>query len=346
MTIKSMRLRLALLVLVNSAVSPVFAQAVDKIERDQLGMARHIGPVTWARCTVEMNKPGAQAYELSYDRSNEMPQSKFAEPEHYSFDASHGIPGTYHGFNTESVRGNIGGQGTQIDALGHFAYLPEIWDGKGEFPKHLLKYYGGWTHDEVKPRDDGGLQVLGTDKIPPIITSAVLLDASRYLNKGQPLNDDQIISRADIEGMLKAQGLAERGILAGDMLLIHTGWGKKWTGDPAVYYTRGPGLAYDAALYLQSKQIVAVALDNPFTDPAPPGMLNGTAQPAGTPQGLPFAIHHNNLSQAGIYQIQNAKLDELAEHNVWESCAMVLPLKIKGGAQAPVRPVAIGRSVL
>ncbi|CAM3151996.1 Kynurenine formamidase [Pseudomonas gessardii] len=310
--------------------------------KDQIGMARHLGTATWARCALELEKPGAKAFELSHERANEMPQAKFAENEQYRFDAPHGLPNTRHGFNTESVQGNIGGQGTQIDALGHFGYLPFIWDGKGEFPKDKLKYYGGWTHQQIKPTDDSRLQALGIEKVPPIVTSAILLDAARYLNNGKRLNDNQIISQADIEGMLKAQGLAKRGLLPGDMLLIYTGWGKNWDEAPAKYYTQGPGLGYDAALYLQQHEIVAVALDNPFTDPAPKGMLDGTKQPEGTPKGLPFAIHHNNLTQAGIYQIQNAKLDELAENQVWSSCAIVLPLKIKGGAQSPVRPIAIG----
>jgi kynurenine formamidase len=316
--------------------------ASDAQSADLRGMAKHLGPATWGRCAVEMAKPAAQVYELSHVRSSAMPQAQFAEAERYRFDASHGIPGTVHGFNTESVQGNIGGQGTQMDALGHFAYLPKPWDGAAPYPKEQLRYYGGLTQQQVKPKDDGPLQLMGVDSIPPIITSAILLDATRYLNNGQMLNDNQSISQADIEGMLKAQGLAQRGLLPGDMLLIYTGWGNNWQAQPAEYYRRGPGLGLDAARYLQSKEIVAVGLDNPFTDPAPPGMLDGSAQPAGTPPGLPFAIHHHNLTQAGIYQIQNAKLDELAQQQVWTSCVMLSALKIRGAAQTPVSPVAIG----
>ena len=56
-----------------------------------------------------------------------------------------------------------------------------------------------------------------------------------------------------------------------------------------------------------------VALDNPFTDPVADGMLQGKAPPApGTPPGLPFAIHHHNLVEAGIHNIQNANLGALA----------------------------------
>jgi len=289
-----------------------------------------------------MMSPDASVYELSHLRSSSMPQARFAAHEKYTFEAPHGMPNTRHGFNTEVVTGNIGGQGTQIDALGHFGVLPEKWNGKGKFPAERLSYYGGFSHLEVKPEEDGKLRVLGVDKIPPIVTTAVLLDAAAYKNNGRILNNNELITRRDILGMLDAQGLGTRGILPGDMLLIYTGWGQNWTDKPDEYYTRGPGLSYDAALFLKELKIVAVALDNPFTDPAPPGMLTGEAQPEGTPDGLPFAIHHQNLSQSGIYQIQNANLTAIAKDKVWLSCAMVAPLKIDGGAQSPVSPVAIG----
>ena len=64
--------------------------------------------------------------------------------------------------------------------------------------------------------------------------------------------------------------------------------------------------------------------------------------PEGTPDGLPFVIHHYNLTQSGIHQIQNMKLDELARDKVWTSCTMILPLRSKGNSGSPVRPVAIG----
>lgn len=318
------------------------AENTVELPLDQVGMGRYMGPESWSRCAAEMNRQDAKIFDLAQERSNTMPQAQFAEREFHTFDPTHGMPGTRHGFNTESVKGNIGGQGTQIDALGHFGYLPNVWNGKGVFPENELRYYGGWTHKQVKPAANERLQALGVDKIPPLITSAVLLDASRYLNAGRRLNNNEIISKADIQGMLKAQGLEKRGLLPGDVLLIHTGWGEQWKAAPAEYYSRGPGLGYDAALYLADKKVTAIGIDNPFTDPAPDGMLKGTAQPKGTPPGLPFAIHHTNLSQSGIYQIQNAKTDELAKNQVWISCFMATPLNIKGGAQSPLRPVAIG----
>jgi kynurenine formamidase len=312
---------------------------------DERGMGNTQGPGTWLRCAFHLADPAAKAYEISHVRSRTMPVSPFGVPLEYSFRPTVGLPGTRHAFNGEAVSGEAGAQGTQMDAIGHFAYLPQIWDGQGDFPADRALYYGGFTQDEVKPAPDAPLARLGIDKVPPIVTSAVLLDAKSLLGDGAPLQPGQLITAQDIEGMIEAQGLGWRGLLPGDVLYIYTGWEDHWADPDAekVYYTKGPGLSYDAAQYLQSKAIVLVALDNPFTDPVNDGELAGQAPaPDGTPPDLPFVIHHHNLTQSGIHQIQNAHLAELAADRVWTSCTIILPLREQGGSGSPVRPVAIG----
>jgi kynurenine formamidase len=312
---------------------------------DERGMGNTQGQGTWLRCAFHLADPAAKAYEISHVRSRTMPVSPFGVPLEYSFRPTVGLPGTRHAFNGEAVSGEAGAQGTQIDAIGHFAYLPQVWNGQGDFPADRALYYGGFTQGEVKPAPDAPLARLGIDKVPPIVTSAVLLDAKSFLGNGAPMQPGQLITAADIEGMIEAQGLGWRGLLPGDVLYIYTGWEDHWADPDAekVYYTKGPGLSYDAAQYLESKAIVLVALDNPFTDPVNDGELAGQAPaPEGTPPDLPFVIHHHNLTQSGIHQIQNAHLAELAADRVWTSCTIILPLREQGGSGSPVRPVAIG----
>jgi kynurenine formamidase len=316
---------------------------------DELGMANTLGPTTWQRCATYLADPRAKSYELSHLRSNTMPQSPFGVPLREKYRPTVGIAGTRHAFNgEETVSGEPGAQGTQMDAIGHFAVLPEAWDGKGEFPADKARYYGGYTQAQVKPTPDSPLQKLGIEKVPPIITSAVLLDAKSHLGRGSAMQPGQVVTAADIEAMLKAQGLEKRGLTPGDVLYIYTGWGDNWK-DPDTekfYYTKGPGLAYDAARYIAEKKVVLLALDNPFTDPVAEGFLQGKAPPpASAPEGLPFAVHHTNLAESGIYQIQNANLGALARDKVWLSCAIILPLRAQGNAGSPVRPVAIGAPV-
>ena len=103
----------------------------------------------------------------------------------------------------------------------HRGYLHEAWNGKDKYPSEKVKYYGGYTEAQVKPTPDSPLQKLGIDKAPPIITSAVLLDAKTHLGKGEAMQAGEQIYGKDIESMLQAQGLAWRGLLPGDVLYIY-----------------------------------------------------------------------------------------------------------------------------
>jgi kynurenine formamidase len=314
---------------------------------DERGMANQIGPATFQRCAWHMSQPGAIAYEISQVRSNTMPLSPFAGPYQQKPKPTSGIPGSAHAFNSETTNegAEAAQQGTQFDALGHFAVRSQPWDGKSSLEDEKLTYYGGFVQKDVKPTPDSPLLKLGMDKVPPIVTSAVLLDAKRFVGGGAPLKAGQLVTAKHIEGMVKAQGLAQRGILPGDVVYVYTGWSDYWQ-DPdtdKVYYSSAPGLSYDAARYLGERRIVAIGLDTPFIDAVPAGMLQGKGGPAeGTPPNLPFAVHHHMLSQVGIHHVENAKLDAMVRDKVWLSCTMILPLLEKGAAGSAVRPVAIG----
>jgi kynurenine formamidase len=226
-----------------------------------------------------------------------------------------------------------------MDAFGHWGTLESPWDGKSDFPAADVSYYGGYRQKEVKPRPDAPLAKLGIDKVPPIITTAVLLDAREYLGQGAPLPAGTKIEPAHIEAMLEKQNLDWRGILPGDAVYIYTGWSDYWDDD--IYYQAGPGLSYESALYLEERRIVLVALDNPFTDAVNVGQGEGAPGPSGPP-GRWAPVHYHNLTQAGIHQIQNANLKAMVEDEVWLSCTMILPLLVEGGTGSPVRPIAIG----
>ncbi len=317
---------------------------------DERGMANAIGPGTWLRCAQHLAAPGAKCYELGHPITNTMPSSPFGKPLKFQARATRGIKNSRHVSNMEEIlSGEPGAQGTHMDALGHFGSLDTAWNGVDAFPADEVNYYGGHHQSDVKPDAEGMLAKLGIDRAAPIVTTAVLLDAQRFIGNGKPLEAGYAVTVKDIELMLAKEGLSQRGILPGDVLYIHTGWGARWT-DPdiaKVYYTQGPGLGYDAARLAEEKGVVLVALDNPFTDAVRPGLMRGEAPAAaGYPADLPFAVHHHLLTQAGIHQIQNAKLDELARDAVWTSCTIILPLRIKGGAGSPVRPIAIGVSQL
>lgn len=314
---------------------------------DEQGMANTLGPITTQRCGWHMSQPNARTYEASFIRSNTMPKSPFASPAGTQYKPTSGVPFSAHAFNSEVMQANAepAQNGTQIDALGHFAHIDKPWDPKDPFPADQAVYYGGFTQKDLKPTPDSPLLKMGIEKIPPLVTTAVLLDARAFVGKGKAMSDGQLVTAASIEGMLKAQGLAKRGVLPGDMVFVFTGWSERWKDpyDDNGYYAMAPGLSVDAAKWLGEHRVVAVGLDTPFIDPVPGGMLQGKAPPAaGTLPGLPFSIHHTLITQFGIHHLENLNLMAMANDKVWTSCAMVLPSRDLGAAGAVIRPVAIG----
>src|SRR5215467_10821393 len=140
---------------------------------DEQGMANIIGPETWARCAPYLCEPAARCYELSHRISGTMPMSPYSKPLVFGTRPTRGMRNSVHSSNMDQMSGEPGGQGTHIDALGHFGYVPEVWDGNGEYPAELSVYYGRHTQAEAKPSSDGPLAKLGVDKIPPIVTTAL-----------------------------------------------------------------------------------------------------------------------------------------------------------------------------
>lgn len=335
-----MKLPLIPLALTLTLASPAAASDVD-----DRGQTAFQGPDTWLRAAVHMAprfelrrgrlvKVDPLKFEASHVLSNDMPQSPFSAPFELAPSGTRYLAG--HTFNGDFICGDIGQQGTQLDAIGHFGYLPE--------PGAEPLYYGGLTQDEVVGPE--GLLRLGMETAEPLITTMVLLDAARHLNGNNPLPAGYPITQADIEAILAAQGLSHRGFLPGDVVFIHTGWGALWYSDPTAYYTQGPGLAHDGAVFLADSGASLVGLDNPFTDAASavPGV--GPFPPPETWADdagyYPFGVHHHNLTQAGVLQIQNLYLSEIAAAKVTLGAAFVLPIRIKGGGGSPIRPVVIG----
>jgi len=159
----------------------------------------------------------------------------------------------------------------------------------------------------VKPTPDSPLLRLGVDKMSPLVNSAILLDARTHVGGGEPMSAGQHVTPEHIEAMPEAAGLAERGILPGDIVLIYTGWSDHYE-DPdtsGVYYSMAPGLSYESAQYLGERRIVAAGLDTPFVDAVAEGQLAGTSPPPlGTPVGMVFPVHEHFLTEVGVHTLE------------------------------------------
>ena len=314
---------------------------------DQRGMTKLLGSDTYSRCAKELSKQDAKAYELSYERTGSMPKSPFAGEYKPKFLPISPWEKSVHVFTMDVLNKDVndGNQGTQIDALGHFGYFDDVWDGKSEIDTSEIKFFGEKTQDEVKPLPDSPLLKLGMESVPPIVTSAVFIDVRKYMHNGEAMKAGEYVTVNDIKESIAKSSLKERGILPGDVVLIYTGWSDNYE-DPdisGIYYSMAPGISYNLAKYLISKKVVGVGLDTWGVDRfADPNNLRDEHIKKQNPPGIENPAHHLFLTQEGIHTLENFKLDELSKDNVDLSCIMILPLLTKGSSGSPIRPVAFG----
>ena len=313
---------------------------------DQRGMTNLLGTDTYLRCSKEMSDPKSKVYELSYKRTSTMPLSPFAGEYKPKFLPEIPWAGSRQVFTMDVLNENVndGNQGTQMDALGHFGYTDEIWDGSGEADLTSLKYFGKYKGKEVKPNPDSPLKKLGIETVPPIITTAVFIDVRKHIFKGRAMKAGEYVTVKHIEETIQKSGLKDRGILPGDVVLINTGWSDNYKDpdDLGIYYSKAPGVSYNLVKFLANKQVVGVGLDtwgvDTFADEGEYGPERDQ-----NPDGIANPAHHYFLTQAGIHTLENFNLKGLAKDNVELSCVIILPLMTEGSSASPIRPVAIGK---
>jgi kynurenine formamidase len=200
--------------------------------------------------------------------------------------------------------------GTHIDALGHFSIGDRLYN----------------RNSAAEVVTDWGLDRLGIEHAPPMITRGVLLDVAG-LDGGPFLDAGRAVSADDLQRAADAAGV---NVEAGDIVLIRTGWGRFFGVDNTRYVAGEPGIDVPAARWLTSRDVVAIGCDNMAVEVLP--------NPDRT---LMMPVHQHVLAEAGVYLIENLALEELAAERVYEFCFILLATKYKGATGCPVRPVAL-----
>ena len=118
-------------------------------------------------------------------------------------------------YHDEIVSAEIGQVGTQFDGLGHI--------GVGDL------FYNGNDRGEFSKGD--GLTKLGVENVGPLVTRGVLVDVAAFKGVAR-LEGGYEITLADLRGALERQRTEVR---AGDVVLVHTGWGSLWGTDNAAF---------------------------------------------------------------------------------------------------------------
>ena len=311
----------------------------------QRGMTNLLGVDTNLRCAQQMSNPKAKTYELSYKRTASMPLSPFAGEYKPKFLPEIPWAGSRQVFTMDVLNENVndGNQGTQMDALGHFGYTDEIWNGDGEADLSSLKYFGELNGKEVKPTPESPLKKLGIESVPPIITTAVFLDVRKHIFNGKAMKAGEYVTVQHIKDTIKKSNVKDRGILPGDVVLINTGWSDNYQDpdDLGIYYTKAPGVSYNLVKYLSDKQVVGVGLDTWGVDTFAEDGEYGPER-SQNPEGIANPAHHYFLTQSGVHTLENFNLKDLAKDSVDLSCVIILPLMTQGSSASPLRPVAIG----
>ena len=126
-------------------------------------------------------------------------------------------------------------------------------------------------------------------------------------------------------------------IRKGDTVLIRTGWGQHFTGNPALYAgADSPGIGVAGARYLVRQKPAVVGNDTLTFEVRPP-----LAFPPEVPLFQVFPVHMILIPDNGINIIENYFLEEIAEAKEYEFLLVVPPLKIRGGTGSALRSFAL-----
>jgi kynurenine formamidase len=213
-------------------------------------------------------------------------------------------------YHDDLVSGELGQIGTQFDGLGHL--------GIGDL------FYNGNNRADFAQAE--GLTKLGIENVGPLFTRGVLLDVARYKGVAQ-LQPSYEITAADLRGTLQRQNLEIR---AGDVVLVHTGWGALWMKDNAKYSQSSPGIGVAAAQFLVDAEVSVVGADNWGVEVMP----NPNAS-------LGAPVHQLLLARNGIYLHENLNTADLARDSVYEFAYIFVPLPLKGATGSPGNPIAV-----
>ena len=219
-------------------------------------------------------------------------------------------PSNRRGSNEEIVISEIGQVGTQFDGFAH--------------QTHENSWYNCFKVDENATR--GGFLRLGVHNVGAVFTRGVLIDVAA-LKGVETLPDTYEITVQDIEDALKKQTTT---IQPGDAILINTGWGRLYGRDNARFVKSCPGIGIRAAEWLIAKEPILLGADNWPVE----------VSPNPDPQ-LSLPVHQLALVVNGVHLLENLKLDELAQKQVYEFAFMMQPLKIQGGSGSTVAPIAV-----
>lgn len=182
----------------------------------------------------------------------------------------------------------------------------------------------GGTHLDAPIHFAEGQAAVDAIPLAQLVRPAVVIDIAAKAAR----NADYALGAADLAAWEKTHGRIPEGVI----VLVRTGWAKRWPdrkrylgtdkpGDTTNLHF--PGIAPEAAAELAKRRVAGVGIDTASIDHGP---------------SKDFRTHRV-LNAAGIYGLENlANLEKLPATG---ATVMALPMKIRGGSGAPVRVLAL-----
>ena len=210
---------------------------------------------------------------------------------------------------TELVTGTLQ-IGTHLDGLNHL----QMGD----------RFYNGYQTGDIV--EAWGTSKLGIETVPPIVTRGVLVDVTRRRGVAR-LDAGEVITVADVEGALRAQGVA---VTPGDVVLFHTGWGALWYADPTGYTAGEPGVGMAVADWLVEQRVALTGADT----------WSFGAVPGEDPM-RPFVVPQTLNVRHGLFIMENLATEALAADGVYEFMFTLTHAKTRGSTAAGIAPAAV-----
>lgn len=256
---------------------------------------------------------GVRVFDLGREMFAGMPQSPNHPQFRLALQRRHGDMVRADGGSAANELIVTGGHvGTHIDALSHVSH-----DGV---------LHGGISASEAQT--GGRFSAHGIDTVAPFVCRGVLLDVPGALGL-EACAPAYEVTPDDLDAAVERQRTPLRD---GDVALIRTGWGRRWS-DAEAYVGRDsgvPGPGEDAAKWLAASGIRASGADTIAFEHLPAGAGHAV---------LP--AHRVLIVEHGIHIIETLALEEIAAARIYEFLFVLAPLKLVGGTGSPVRPLAI-----
>jgi len=222
-------------------------------------------------------------------------------------------------WNDEFVVGELGQVGTQFDAQFHVGI-------RG--PDGIDRWYNGYQGNTSE--NTYGAKRMGVEKLGPIVTRGVLIDAAG-LKGVDSMKIGEAITVAEVEACIAKAGIAPIG--EGDAVIFRTGWVGKYWKDPKTFTSGTPGISLEVAQYLIKKNVGMTGLDSWPLEHIP------SADPKGA-----FYIHNLMETVNGIWNIENLNSDvlgQMAKDGVYDFLFIYIPVPLAGATGSPGEPIAI-----